>query len=64
MDTRERITPVTLKDQFSACPRCGYQKGFHVSFSRIAFGHPHVKVIPLCPECGERYDLGWIFDIR
>jgi len=64
MDTHDRITPIAIKEHFSACPRCGYQNGFHVSFSRIASSHPHVKVIPLCPGCGEKYDIGWIFDIR
>jgi hypothetical protein len=63
MGTRDIIIPVLLKEEFSVCPGCGYRKGFHVSFSRIALGHPHVKVIPVCPECGERYDIGWIFDI-
>jgi predicted RNA binding protein YcfA (HicA-like mRNA interferase family) len=45
-------------DDFRICLNCDYQKGFHVSFRKT--GKSRVKIILICPHCGQSYDLGWI----
>jgi len=44
-------------DDFRVCLNCDYMKGFHVSFRKTARGK--VKIILICPNCGQSYDLGW-----
>jgi len=41
-----------------ACPACGYEDGFHVSFS---FKNDSGKgeIILICPACHQRFDIGW-----
>ncbi len=39
---------------FDTCLTCGYADGFHLALSP----GPDHRVILICPECGQRYDLG------
>jgi hypothetical protein len=55
---------VVLHEDFSTCRACGYDRGFHISFTRMAEGHPHFRCILCCPECGARYDVRWITDLQ
>lgn len=50
------IKKVELAEEFSICPQCGYELGFHSSFLRSDDGY---RIILICPECGARYDVGW-----
>lgn len=43
-------------DEFSVCDKCGYNRGFHVSFKRTSNA---VEIILICPQCGQRYRIGW-----
>jgi len=44
-------------NEFRKCPTCGYERGFHISFSKDG---EHYKIILICPECGDSFDLGLI----
>jgi hypothetical protein len=43
-------------EEFRKCDVCGYDRGFHSSFSMDGEKH---RVILVCPECGAMYDVGW-----
>jgi len=54
--------PISLEvsDCRRACPQCGYENGFHVSFRRL---HPDeglndIAICLICPSCSALYDLG------
>ena len=42
--------------EFHICDKCGYDRGFHVSFER---GEGHCEIVLICPNCGQRYGVGW-----
>ncbi len=42
----------------SACPACGYQDGFHVSFN-FENNSREGQIILICPACHQRFDIGW-----
>jgi transcription elongation factor Elf1 len=46
-------------DDFHRCPNCGYTRGFHCSFLRVAEGSDRYRIVLICPECGTRFDIGW-----
>ncbi len=64
----KEITRLAISGELRACPACGYGLGFHVSFAGVNTGPgPAVRttreafrVILICPECGARYDVGWM----
>ncbi len=43
-------------EDFRVCLNCEYQKGFHVAFRKVK---GRIKIIVICPNCGQSYDLGW-----
>jgi hypothetical protein len=45
-----------IEKKFNTCDICGYDRGFHVSFSKQ--GEPY-EVVLICPECGQRYKVNW-----
>jgi len=53
--------------EFHTCPACGYERGFHTSFTGanadkdnpVKSTRDVYRVILICPECGARYDVGW-----
>ncbi len=50
---------VAVKEDLSSCPRCGGERGFHVSFRRR---DRDIGVILVCPSCGFRFTVGeWSF---
>mgnify|MGYP001572902213 FL=1 len=62
------IKPIRVERELHACPSCGYQLGFHISFLHVAAGTSSTslkstrdvyRTILICPECGARYDVGW-----
>lgn len=46
--------------EFRRCDVCGYDRGFHSSFVEKDEKH---RVILICPECGARYDVGWMIEL-
>jgi hypothetical protein len=67
MSDRKEIIIRPVEDELQACPECGYDRGFHVSFIKAGPGSGNpvrstrevFRVILNCPECGARYDVGW-----
>ncbi|NJD54936.1 MAG: hypothetical protein FIA94_00865 [Nitrospirae bacterium] len=43
-------------EEFRACLNCSCAKGFPVSFRRTSTGK--VRIMPVCPNCGQAYDAG------
>ena len=50
----------SIGDEFRKCDVCGYDRGFHSSFVKQDEKH---RVILICPECGTRYDVGWMIEL-
>ena len=50
------IKKIVVGDDLYTCDVCGYDKGFHTSFKKHEYEH---RVILICPDCGQRYDVGW-----
>ncbi|HYQ47496.1 MAG TPA: hypothetical protein VEP69_00395 [Thermodesulfovibrionales bacterium] len=44
-------------EEFRICVNCSYAKGFQVSFKKTPAGK--VRIILVCPDCGQAYDIGW-----
>ena len=67
MSDLKEIVIRPVGDDLQACPECGYDRGFHVSFINAGMGRDTpvrstkeiYRVILNCPECGARYDVGW-----
>ena len=50
---------VPINEELSSCPRCGGERGFHVSFRRR---DRDLDVVLVCPSCGFRFTVGeWSF---
>ncbi|MCE5297409.1 MAG: hypothetical protein MUE45_03375 [Methanoregulaceae archaeon] len=64
MSMNKDVIEVTLHEELHTCMVCGYDRGFHASFVRLHAGHPHVRCILVCPECGARHDVGWITELK
>jgi predicted RNA-binding Zn-ribbon protein involved in translation (DUF1610 family) len=45
-----------IGDEYHTCDKCGYDRGFHVSFER---GETRREIVLICPNCGQRYRVGW-----
>jgi len=43
-------------EEFRICLTCDYKKGFHVFFRK---DKGKMKIMLICPNCGQSYDLGW-----
>ncbi|MFA6002383.1 MAG: hypothetical protein WC828_09800 [Thermoleophilia bacterium] len=56
MSVSENIISKVASEEFHICEICGYERGFHTSFQRREEGF---EVILICPECGQRYRVGW-----
>ncbi len=55
----EAAENVRVGDELSSCPRCGAERGFHVSFRRV---DRTLAVVLVCPSCGFRFAVGeWLF---
>ncbi|WP_092214128.1 hypothetical protein [Desulfoluna spongiiphila] len=48
---------IHVEKELRRCPACGYEDGFHVSFSVLKA--PRAEVILICPRCSKRYRTGW-----
>ncbi len=61
------ITTIRVAGELHICPACGYDLGFHTSFTSanedrinpVKSTREVYRVILICPECGARYDVGW-----
>jgi rubredoxin len=57
MEDVKPVRPFDPAGEVRACPDCGYQRGFHVTFLTDDSGvRPAVLC---CPECGGRFEIGW-----
>ena len=50
-------TTVEVGRELRACPKCGYQNGFHVAFERVGQG-TRVAVRLVCPSCSAVFEIG------
>jgi hypothetical protein len=54
----QNIIDIKPEGNISVCPHCGYKDGFHVSFD-IDPDSKKAKVILICPDCHNRFKIGW-----
>ena len=62
------IISLPFENELHTCPACGYKLGFHTSFvctgevreNSVKPSREACRVILICPECGARYDVGWL----
>ena len=45
-----------LNEEFTVCPSCRYNGGFHVIFKRIP---EEIKMNLVCPSCHDEFDLNF-----
>jgi uncharacterized protein YbaR (Trm112 family) len=57
-DAPAGIKKVDVADELRACPGCEYQRGFHVSFVRQEEQTDALRLVLICPGCGDRFDIG------
>ena len=52
----ENVMKKEIGEEFYICEKCTYERGFHVSLVRK---DTHHEIVPICPNCGQRYNVGW-----
>ncbi|MDD5557078.1 MAG: hypothetical protein PHN82_07500 [bacterium] len=57
MGSKKAVGEVPRRGEVFACPACGYEDGFHVSFRFGGDGAASVYLI--CPDCHARFRTGW-----
>ncbi|RMD59159.1 MAG: hypothetical protein D6828_01925 [Nitrospirae bacterium] len=57
MSSKEVVKRLTVENELSTCPECGYTDGFHVSFNMVE--HKRAEVVLICPSCHKRFRIGW-----
>ena len=57
MGKEEEIEVLEIKGEFTICPRCGYDEGFHSIFPNYDV-NSQSKWILMCPSCKAKYDIG------
>lgn len=50
------IKKLKLEGTTDTCPVCGYDDGFHTSFT---VSENNIFIILICPECHAKFDPGW-----
>ena len=57
-------------DVFEACEKCDYDRGFQLALIKrradagTTLGKERLRVVLVCPECGQRYDIGWSVEVE
>ncbi len=54
---QEEIEVLEIKGEFTICPQCGYDGGFHSIFPDYNLSE-RSKWILMCPSCKAKYDIG------
>lgn len=54
----DEITSIKAEGDIRKCPTCGYNDGFHVSF-QIDGSSKEGDIILICPNCHQRFQMGW-----
>ena len=52
-----------VEDHFYACDACDYEGGFHVTFKKIE-GPQRFRIVLMCPNCSQTYDIGWLIQTQ
>ena len=54
---KEKIQALEIIEEFTVCPQCGYDGGFHNIFYGLN-SKEQAKWILMCPSCKAKYDIG------
>ena len=59
-----------IQDVFEACEQCEYDRGFQIALIKrradagSTLGREKLRIILVCPQCGQRYDIGWAVELE
>ncbi|MHC4759019.1 MAG: hypothetical protein ACYTE8_10210 [Planctomycetota bacterium] len=56
MSNESEIQVLEIKGEFTVCPDCGYEGGFHSIFPDLNI-REKAKWILICPSCHAKYDI-------
>jgi hypothetical protein len=54
----DEVIAIEPEGNFRKCPVCRYNDGFHVSF-QMEDGSKQGKIILICPNCHQQFQMGW-----
>jgi DNA-directed RNA polymerase subunit M/transcription elongation factor TFIIS len=54
----DEIIDIKPEGNIRKCPACSYTDGFHVSF-QIRDRSKEGEVVLICPNCHQRFRMGW-----
>ncbi len=57
-NSTDEIISIKPEGNIRKCPVCGYNDGFHVSFE-MKDGSKEGDIILICPNCHQRFRMGW-----
>jgi hypothetical protein len=60
MEQKEEIVTLEIEGDFTVCPECGYEGGFHSIFPNYK-KNSESKWILICPNCHAKYDIGLVY---
>ena len=52
-----KVIVVDDVEEFTVCPTCGYEDGFHGVFENLK-GPGAARWLLICPQCSSKFDLG------
>lgn len=62
MGAKDKVGTISPEGEIYTCPACGYTDGFHVSF-KVAGVKSKAEIYLICPNCHNRFRLGWQLDL-
>jgi transcription elongation factor Elf1 len=62
MGANNKVGTIKPEGEIYTCPTCGYTDGFHVSF-KVDGSKRKAEIILICPNCHNRFQLGWNVDL-
>jgi hypothetical protein len=60
MGKKGEIEVLDIEGEFTVCPACGYDGGFHSIFPDYK-KKGESKWILMCPSCQAKYDIGLVY---
>ena len=59
MGSQNPIEKIKPQGEIYTCPICNYVDGFHVSFKMSEDVKKNAEILLICPNCHNRFRIGW-----